>query len=212
MLTDLLLEEKFFAVLTGLDAEIAEKVAASGCPHCGGPLYRANYERKPRGGQIAATGEAFSIRHSLCCGREGCRRRALPPSLRFLGRRVYVGAVVLLASVAAQLLWALRDARAATGVPGRTLRRWGLWWREAFPQSSTWAELRARFAPPPPDEIALPHSLLSRLGSDLEQQHRASAVADVCDLAARLLAPATTLSVRDGSRFVRALRARSALD
>ena len=212
MLTDLLLEEKFFAVLTGLDAEIAEKVAASGCRHCGGPLYQANYERKPRGGQIAAAGEAFSIRHSLCCGREGCRKRALPPSLRFLGRRVYVGAVVLLASVAAQLLSALRDARAATGVPGRTLRRWGLWWRDTFPQSPTWVELRARFAPPPPDEVALPNSLLARLGSDLEQQQRASAVVDVCDLAARLLAPITTLSVPDGSRFVRALRARFAFD
>ncbi len=212
MLTDLLLEEKFFAVLTGLDAEIAEKVAASGCPHCGGPLYQANYERKPRGGQIAAAGEAFSIRHSLCCGREGCRKRALPPSLRFLGRRVYVGAVVLLASAVAQTLSVLRDARATTGVPKRTLRRWALWWRDTFPQSATWAELRARFAPPPPDKLALPNSLLARLGSDLEQQRRGSAVADICDLAARLLAPVTTCSVRDGARFVRALRARSALD
>jgi len=158
MLTDLLLEEKFFAVLTGLDAEIAEKVASSGCRHCGGPLYQANYERKPRGAQIAVVREAFSMRHSLCCGRKGCRRRALPPSLRFLGTTVYIGAVVLLASVAAQLLSVLRDARAATGVPGRTLRRWGLWWRDTFPQSSTWTELRARFAPPPPDEIALPNS------------------------------------------------------
>ena len=25
------------------------------------------------------------VRFSLCCGREGCRRRATPPSLRFLG-------------------------------------------------------------------------------------------------------------------------------
>lgn len=212
MLPDLRLGEKFFAALTGFDAEIAQKVAAAGCPHCGGPLYQANYERKPRGGHIAAAGEAFSLRHSLCCGREGCRKRALPPSLRFLGRRVYVEAVVLLASVAAQLLSALGDARSATGVPGRTLRRWGAWWRDTFPQSSTWAELQARFTPPPPDEVALPGSLVSRLRSDLEQQRLTSTVEDVCGLAARLLAPATTRSVPDGSRFMRALRARFAFD
>jgi hypothetical protein len=43
--------------------------------------------------------ESFDRRFSLCCGREGCRRRATPPSVRFLGRRVYVGAVVIVASV-----------------------------------------------------------------------------------------------------------------
>jgi len=70
MLTDLLLEEKFFAVLTGLDAEIAEKVASSGCRHCGGPLYQANYERKPRGAQIAVVREAFRC-GTRCAAVEG---------------------------------------------------------------------------------------------------------------------------------------------
>ena len=45
--------------------------------------------------------EAFGRRFSLCCGREGCRHRATPPSVRFLGRRVYVGAVVIVASAIA---------------------------------------------------------------------------------------------------------------
>jgi len=203
MLHDLRLGEEFFAMLAGFDAEIAGRVAAAGCPHCGGPLYQANYERKPRGAGIAASGEAFTLRHSLCCGREGCRRRATPPSLRFLGRRVYLEAVVLLASVAAQLMAALRDARALTGVPGRTLRRWGTWWRTTFPQSSVWTALRARFRPPPPDEAALPVSLLMRLGADLDDGGLPPSLTGVCQLAARLLAPATTLSVPDGSRFVR---------
>jgi hypothetical protein len=210
MLHDLRLGVEFFALLAKLDGHIAELVSAAGCAHCGGPLYQANYERKPRGAAIAAEGEAFTLRHSLCCGREGCRKRALPPSLRFLGRRVYVEAVVLLASAAAQLVSALRDARAETGVPVRTLRRWSSWWRGTFPQSSTWLELRARFSPPPPDDAALPCSLLMRLGSDLEPGGRASALADVCAQAARLLAPATTLSVLDGSRFVRAVGHHSA--
>lgn len=178
-------------------------MAAAGCPHCGGPLYQANYERKPRGAKIAAPGEAFTLRYSLCCGRDGCRKRALPPSIRFLGRRVYLEAVVLLASVVAQLATALRDARALTGVPGRTLRRWGFWWRNTFPQISTWAELRARFRPPPPDDSALPASLLVRIGADLADAGTAPSLGEICQLAARLLAPATTLSVPDGSRFVR---------
>src|SRR5271157_4368665 len=69
-----------------------------------GPLHRSDYDRKPRGALIAPAGEAFVRRFSLCCGREGCRKRATPPSLRFLGRRVYLGAVVLVASMLAQAL------------------------------------------------------------------------------------------------------------
>ncbi len=60
-------------------------MAAKGCPGCEGPLHRGDYERKPRGALVAAASEAFRVRHSLCCG--WCRRRALPPSVRFLGRR-----------------------------------------------------------------------------------------------------------------------------
>jgi hypothetical protein len=90
--------EEWLASLEEFDRQIAEAVAATGCRHCGGPLHQGNYKRKPRGGNVAEVGEAFRLRHSLCCGREGCRKRALPPSLRFLGRRVYLEAVVLLAS------------------------------------------------------------------------------------------------------------------
>ncbi|MCW8141269.1 MAG: hypothetical protein KIT58_20395 [Planctomycetota bacterium] len=207
MVHDLRLGEGFFAMLAGLDAKIAQTVAAAGCGHCQGPLYQANYERKPRGGLVAAAGEAFRLRHSLCCGREGCRKRATPPSLRFLGRRVYLEAVVLLASVVTQLTFALREARARTGVPGRTLRRWTAWWTKSFPGSSTWLSLRAWFRPPPPDESALPESLLAHLRVDLANDQSTSTLSDRCVLAARLLAPMTTLSVPDGSRFVRELGA-----
>ena len=205
MLHDLRFGEEFFAYLARLDAKIARQVAAAGCPFCGGPLYQANYLRKPRGGSVAAPGEAFTLRHSLCCGREGCRKRALPPSLRFLGRRVYLEVVVLFGSIVLRLVSALRTARRLTGVPGWTLRRWASWWRDTFPQSTTWAEMRARFRPPPPDENTLPCSLLRRLRAELSQGPRAPSPAEICWFGARLLAPATTLSVRDGSRFVRGL-------
>ena len=88
-----------------------------------------------------------------------------------------------------------------TGVPVRTLRRWRGWWTEAFPRSAAWAEMRARFAPPPPDEAELPRSLLDRLATSLGD---APAAGDVLLLAARWLSPVTTESVLDGSRFVHA--------
>jgi hypothetical protein len=202
MLPDLCLEEEFFRHLMVWDAELARQVAAARCPHCGGPLHRANYVRKPRGGLLAETGEALRLRHSLCCGREGCRRRSLPPSLRFLGRRVYFEAVVLLASVVVQLEATLRAAAARTGVPGRTLRRWGGWWRESFSASRTWAEVRSLFVPPAPEEADLPRSLMTRSTTELMAGgSSAPALADVCAFMARLVAPVTTASVTDGARL-----------
>lgn len=205
MVHELWLGREIFEQLTEWDAEIAHRVAVAGCPRCGGPLHRAHYLRKPRGGLLAADGEAFSVRHSLCCGREGCRRRALPPSLRFLGRRVYVEAVVVLATVIAQVATALRDARVATGVPARTLRRWRAWWQGSFPQLAVWTELRGRFSPPPPDEAELPRSLVARIGDDLAAASPtgSSPIADVMLLVARCLAPATTGSLPHAARFVR---------
>jgi hypothetical protein len=193
------LGEEWFARLEEFDRQIAEAVAAAGCRHCGGPLHQGNYERKPRGEHIAGAGEAFRLRHSLCCGREGCRKRALPPSLRFLGRRVYLEAVVLLASSLALALETLRLASEITGVPGRTLRRWHTWWTAAFPSSAVWTQLRARFVPPPPTESELPRSLLERAEAVSDA---GAAVSDVLLLAARWLSPVTTQSVSDGSRFV----------
>ena len=193
------LGEEWFASLEEFDRQIAEAVAAAGCRYCGGPLHQGNYQRKPRGGNIAEAGEAFRLRHSLCCGREGCRKRALPPSLRFLGRRVYLEAVVLVSSALAQAIETLRLANEVTGVPARTLRRWHGWWTEIFPSSAVWAQLRARFVPPPPAESELPRSLLQRAQAVLDAD---AVVSDVLLLAARWLSPVTTQSVPDGSRFV----------
>lgn len=202
---------EFFGRLEKLDEMIAAAVAEAGCRHCDGPLHRGDYLRKPRGGLIAASGEAFMRRHSLCCGRRGCRKRTLPPSLRFLGRRVYLEVVVLLASAMAQVVSTAREVVAASGVPWRTLRRWGSWWREVFPRLRLWTELRARFVPPPPDECQLPRSLLVRLSGGDQRRNDAGEVptdAETLLASARHLAPATTASVVEGSRFVTAALAR----
>jgi hypothetical protein len=209
MLHQLRLGREFFSLLASLDAELCRQVAAGGCRRCGGPLHQAHYQRKPRGAVMAAAGEAFTRRYSLCCGRRGCRKRTLPPSLRFFGRRVYLEAVVLLASAAAQLVSTLRVAQDATGVAGRTLRRWGRWWREGFTRSASWTELRARLRPPAPDEAQLPRSLIERLDADAAGPSARATPSRLCLLAARCLAPATT-TMPDAARFVRAVCAEAA--
>jgi hypothetical protein len=101
MFHEIELGREFFEGLMAIDAAILARAGREACRFCGGPLHRGDYARKPRGGVVGAAAEAFARRFSLCCGREGCRRRATPPSVRFLGRRVYVCAVVVVASVVA---------------------------------------------------------------------------------------------------------------
>ena len=76
MVDQFMFGSEFFALLEQEDERIAGQVAAAGCAVCGGPLYRGDYDRKPCGARIVAGAEASVRRFSLCCGREGCRRRA----------------------------------------------------------------------------------------------------------------------------------------
>jgi hypothetical protein len=152
---------------------------------------------------VAEAAEAFGLRYSLCCGREGCRRRTLPPSLRFLGRRVYVKAVVLVATVVSLLMGSVKAASKAMSVPVRTLKRWGAWWTESFPRSRAWHEIRSRVVPSP-EQWLLPRSLYERLDQELFRGGSACSPGDVCQIAARLLASCTTTSCPNASRFVRA--------
>lgn len=185
---------EFFDQLKIIDEGIAEKVRAQGCPWCGGPLYRGDYPRKPRGGVIATLTGALDRRFSLCCGEEGCRKRSTPPSLRFLGRRVYVGAVVIIASAIA-----IRDALAASeikrksGVPARTVHRWIAWWQGSFTKTSSFVAICARLVPAP-TRSELPASILNRFRG---------AIPSRVEKLLAMLAPITTSSVPDGSRFVK---------
>ena len=203
---------KFFSRLEDFDQRIASAVAAARCQHCDGPLHRSDYERKPRGGLWGVAGESSTRRHSLCCGWAGCRKRALPPSLRFLGRRVYLEVVVVLACVWAQVVANTRATVEGTGVPARTLKRWGTWWREIFPSTRTRLEMDARFVPPPPDVTLLPRSLVERVERDLAQSALAAdALMEAVMLrTAQWLAPVTTNSVVEGSRFVVAVMSSAA--
>jgi hypothetical protein len=191
----LVFDDKFFLGLKEIDEEIARRVAAVGCGWCGGPLHRSDYDRKPRGGLLAEAGSTCVRRISLCCGREGCRHRATPPSVRFLGRRFYLGAVVVVASALALTLRRASAVWAATEIPARTVKRWARWWRVELPTTSFFIVLQGLLVPPVA-RATLPCSLLERLGGGASEQLTA---------ALRLLAPLTTGSVVDGARFLRAI-------
>ena len=198
MLPSFAFGDKIFRWLIEIDEETCRRVAAARCPHCEGPLHRGDYPRKPRGGLLAATAEAFTRRLSLCCGWSGCRRRATPPSVRFLGRRVYAGVAVVLASIVWRAVARASEAKRVTGIPARTQGRWVAWWEMKFPQSKLYQQERGRFLPP---------LVISELPASLvERFEAAAAVQDGAALVRALvfLSPLTTQSVVDGSRFVRA--------
>ena len=120
---------------------------------------------KPRGGP-AGLPETFSIRHSLCCGRDGCRRRTLPPSVLFLGRRVYWGGVVVVVTALRQQRetgYGVRKIMNLFGIAISTLRRWLAFFRSTFPHTATWQKLRGLLIPPLASET-IPLGLLERLG------------------------------------------------
>jgi len=133
-----------YQLLERVDADLTQETRSKGCLLCGDKLHRSDYARKPRGGP------QWDLRFSLCCAKEGCRRRHTPPSVRFMGRRVYAGFVVVLVSA---MIHGLKPERVkllreALRIDRRTLERWRRWWLGIFIESSFWREARARFMPP----------------------------------------------------------------
>lgn len=179
-------DARLYALLRKFDEDLADAARAGGC-ECGGVLHAANYRRKPRGrpGELEREDE---LRFSFCCDREGCRGRVTPPSVRFLGRRVFLGAVVVLVSAMMNGPNATRVAKLSSlvGASERTLRRWRTWWRTAFAESAFWKGAAGCFARPFAHE-ALPHSLLERFAGD-ERERLGAAL--------RFLSPITTMSGR----------------
>jgi hypothetical protein len=145
----LLRDPKLWALLLVFDEDLAREVRAAGCAVCGGALHSARYPRKSRGGPTGL-GAEHDRRLSFCCSSDGCRRRRTPRSVRFFGRRVYVGVVFVLVSAMRHGTTAdrVRELRAQIGVSRRTLGRWRTWWTETFPATAFWKTARARFSPP----------------------------------------------------------------
>ena len=141
----LLRDASFWTFLLGVDEDLAKLARHQGCS-CGGRLHCANYPRKPRGG-CENLPESYDYRLSFCCDRDGCRKRTTPPSVRFLGRKVYLGAVVVLVAAMQQGPSArrVRELSQLFSVDRRTIVRWQIFWRELFPHTSFWKEARGRF-------------------------------------------------------------------
>lgn len=163
-------DSRFHQLLFRIDQEIAAEVQAGGCC-CGGVLHSARYPRKPRG-LCVMRDESGVTRLSFCCAVDGCRRRTTPPSVRFLGRKVYTGAMVILLTALEHGLsprrrqWLIETL----DIWPQTLCRWRKWWRETFSASRCWQAQRGNFMPP----LALsqlPGALLGRLtGNNLQQR------------------------------------------
>jgi hypothetical protein len=69
-----------------------------------------------------------------------------PPSVRFLGPTVYLGAIVILISTMRQgpSPRRVRELSARFGADRRTIARWLVFWRDRFPQTPFWKSARDR--------------------------------------------------------------------
>lgn len=164
MLRRILADPALVAMLCQVDRDLAEQARRAGCRFCGEVLHSARYPRKPRAPFAVPADSCWRL--SLCCAAEGCRRRTTPCSVLFLGRRVYLGVVVVLVTAMVSGISGrrLRELRRELEVDRRTLERWRTWWREFFPGTRFWQEQRARFMPPP-QESAFPASLVARFAA-----------------------------------------------
>lgn len=172
MYQNLLNESSLYRALLHLDEEHAREVQAEGC-ECGGVLHQALYPRKPRGAPVSL-GPEYERRWSFCCAEEGCRCRRTPPSVLFLGRKVYFAAVMVLVSVLRQGATPMRISKLKEllGVSARTISRWRRWWLVTFKGSRFWSLSRAHFREAV-DEKKLPLELLRAFEEQADQRQSA---------------------------------------
>jgi hypothetical protein len=84
-----------------------------------------------------------------------------PPSVRFLGRKVYLAVVVILVTAMRHgpTPRRVRELTTHFGADRCTIARWQVFWRELFPNTPFWKVARARLAPDV-DTTSLPLPLL----------------------------------------------------
>ena len=164
MYLPVLQNSRLYEFLFDVDQDLATETRRGKCRFCGAVLHSACYKRKPRGLPAGVhPGPAHRIRFSFCCSADGCRRRHTPPSVRFLGPKVYLGVMVALLTAMRQgpTPRSARSLGAVFGVDRRTLARWRVWWQTIFPKTGFWQRMKARFMPPV-DQDGLPEALVSR--------------------------------------------------
>ena len=154
-------------MLLKFDEDLATEAKRGRCQVCGGRLDEGRYPRKPRVSATIKLPDAYDWRFSYSCAVRTCRKRHTPASTRFLGRRIYLGIIVVLATTMQQgpAPWRAGRLRDELGVSRQTLERWRAWWREAFVESAFWKAAKAAFSPAVAEAEA-PRSLLERFGGD----------------------------------------------
>jgi hypothetical protein len=177
-----LADQQLHQLLEKVDSDFAQKIRDGGCGRCGANLHRSNIDRKPRGGP-----KHWDERDSFCCGRKGCRKRHTPPSVRFLGRKVYAGFFLVLLSAMRHGIKPdrFKVLREVLGVDRRTLEHWRHWWLKTFVKGPFWKAVRARFMPSL-CEKTLPFSLCETF--DIDRCERFLELL-------KFLAPITTVSI-----------------
>ena len=170
MYAELLADPKLHALLRKCDEELAAECRAGGCPRCGGKLHSARYPRKPRGGPAGELTHG-EFRFSFCCAVEGCRKRATPASLRYLGGKVYLAVVVVLVTAmrCGTTPARLRYLQEHLGVSRRTIYRWRVWWSKGVPETPFWRTAGALLVPPV-DRTRLPAALLERFTGNAHER------------------------------------------
>jgi hypothetical protein len=153
---------EFHAELIRTDLEIARRLQLRGCPRvdCLGRLHRADFARKVRGLPVGDS-SSFATRIGLCCGR--CRRRVLPPTVRFFGRSSYAFIATLVA-VATTLASGIASGARLVGAAWATVARWIHFLQCELACRGEWQAGRGRL----PAELALerlPLSLVEVFGS-----------------------------------------------
>jgi hypothetical protein len=173
MLPELLQKVSLFHLLHRIDMDLAGQKRQDGCAYCGGPLHQANYQRQAWGAPEGIPGECL-IRQSLCCGREGCRRRTLPPSCIYLGRWFYWAGIMVVVMALRQRRpdgWSARQLRQQFGISRKTLIRWMAYFGDVFPSSARWQNLRGRVSSAVRDS-ELPAALLEYFLQQSESAER----------------------------------------
>lgn len=137
---------KLYQLLFQIDSDLALEQKLKNCSYCGSVLHFSNYYRKPRGGPDNIS-DVYLLRHSLCCSNESCRKRKLPPSVRFWNRKVYWGVVIV---VVLALVQSRLDSKHVSrvikilGISKKTIQRWIDYFKTSFSLSSTWKKLKGR--------------------------------------------------------------------
>jgi hypothetical protein len=153
---------EFHEWLFRTDAKLAEQIQRRGCPRrdCEGPLHRADFPRKVRGLAVDDC-RSFASRIGLCCG--WCRRRVLPPTVRFFGRSSYAF-IASLVAVATTLACGIAPGARLVGAAWATVARWIRFLHCDLACRGEWQAARGRLPAVLPLE-RLPLSLVEVFGS-----------------------------------------------